>query len=372
LIALIEKVLIIKLRNIGDVLLTTPMYSSIRAAYPKATICALVRRGTEQVLTGNPDLDKVFILPGRSDYPSVFSYFTAMVRFLKAVRAQKFTLAINTTEGEGGILVSWASLIPNRWGLIRREHRGTWRSSLLTRRFAVGPRYRHMVLRNLDLLAPLKIPQVRRVVIAHSEDDKRYVDGLLEARGIKHSDSLIQCHPVSRWTFKSPSTGFFIESIQWLVSLGYRVVLTGADGDRDSRIATTISNLTDAVDLTGRLTLNQLSYLSKRSKLYFGVDSAPMHIAAATDTPVFALFGPTGAYAWGPWENDQGDNTSPYLARNGVQRAGRHTVIQQNWSCVPCGRDGCGGSKISDCLESLRIETLKHPLLLALSVNESK
>ncbi|MGP1685372.1 MAG: glycosyltransferase family 9 protein, partial [Giesbergeria sp.] len=63
-----------------------------------------------------------------------------------------------------------------------------------------------------------------------------------------------------------------------------------------------------------------------------GMDSAPMHIAAAVGTPVVALFGPSGADIWGPWQ---------VPAR----------VIASGHTCRPCGLDGCGGSKRSDCLE---------------------
>ncbi len=112
------------------------------------------------------------------------------------------------------------------------------------------------------------------------------------------------------------------------------------------------------MELLGKTSLNQLSALSKRANLFFGVDSAPMHIAAAVDTPVIALFGPSGAFHWGPWDNNYSSEfgvrsselKNPYSRKNGTQTFGKHTVIQKDWDCVPCGKDGCKGSKISDCL----------------------
>lgn len=87
-----------------------------------------------------------------------------------------------------------------------------------------------------------------------------------------------------------------------------------------------------APSLAGRLTLKELAALTARARLFIGMDSAPMHIAAAVGTPVVALFGPSGANIWGPWQ---------VPAR----------VITSDHSCRPCGLDGCGGSKRSDCLE---------------------
>jgi len=59
-----------------------------------------------------------------------------------------------------------------------------------------------------------------------------------------------------------------------------------------------------------------------------------MYIAAAVDTPIVVLFGPSGDHMWGPWGNGR-------------------TVIKKGWDCQPCGRDGCNGSKVSQCLEAI-------------------
>ena len=69
--------------------------------------------------------------------------------------------------------------------------------------------------------------------------------------------------------------------------------------------------------------------------MFVGVDSAPMHIAAAMGTPVVALFGPSGEAQWGPWQ------------------VPHRVVSSTDHPCRPCGIDGCGGGKISDCLVTL-------------------
>ena len=89
--------------------------------------------------------------------------------------------------------------------------------------------------------------------------------------------------------------------------------------------------------MAGQLTLQELGALIAKARFFFGADSAPMHLAAAVNTPAVALFGPSGAYNWGPW--GQG-----------------HLVIQKEMECVPCGLDGCEGTKISRCLTELTPE----------------
>jgi len=89
--------------------------------------------------------------------------------------------------------------------------------------------------------------------------------------------------------------------------------------------------------LAGRLTLKELAAVLARARLFIGMDSAPMHMAAAVGTPVVALFGPSGADIWGPWQVPS-------------------RVITSEHTCRPCGFDGCGGSKRSDCLEIIPVE----------------
>ena len=88
-------------------------------------------------------------------------------------------------------------------------------------------------------------------------------------------------------------------------------------------------------DLCGQLSLAELAALIGHARLFVGVDSAPMHMAAAMGTPVVALFGPSGDAEWGPWQ------------------VPHRVVASDAHRCRPCGNDGCGGSKRSDCLMTL-------------------
>ena len=104
------------------------------------------------------------------------------------------------------------------------------------------------------------------------------------------------------------------------------------------RVKLNLAPLTQpVVNLGGQLTLKQLAALTAQAKLFIGVDSAPMHIAAAMQTPVLASFGPSGDKEWGPWMVP-------------------HRLITSDHPCRPCGQDGCGGGKISECLTTLPVD----------------
>jgi heptosyltransferase-3 len=102
------------------------------------------------------------------------------------------------------------------------------------------------------------------------------------------------------------------------------------------------------INLAGRLNLKELGALIDACRCLICVDSVPMHMASALKRPCVALFGPSSEIAWGPWLNAD--------AR----------VVAQNYSCRPCNLDGCGGSKVSDCLTTLAVEAVLHPTLALL------
>ena len=94
---------------------------------------------------------------------------------------------------------------------------------------------------------------------------------------------------------------------------------------------------TRPISILGTLTLKQLAALIDRADLFIGIDSAPMHMAAALKTPVIAFFGPSGEHNWGPWGEG-------------------HNIIKKDMPCMPCGKAGCNDSKRSECLEAITVK----------------
>ena len=161
------------------------------------------------------------------------------------------------------------------------------------------------------------------------------MDALLAQHGLA-ARAFLHVHPTSRWLFKAWTDEANAELLARLAADGHRLVVTGAPNAREQAIVKRILERAQApvVDLSGALTLREMGALAARARLFFGVDSAPMHIAAAMGTPVVALFGPSGEREWGPWMVP-------------------HRVVASDHSCRPCGNDGCGGGKLSECLTSL-------------------
>jgi heptosyltransferase-3 len=153
--------------------------------------------------------------------------------------------------------------------------------------------------------------------------------------------SFIHAHPGSRWQFKCWTARETAALYDRIVAAGWPLVVTGAPDPRESALVAAILECVAPptrariVDVTGALTLPVLAALAARARAFVGVDSAPMHIAAAMGTPALALFGPSGEHEWGPWMVE------------------RRIVVSDAHPCRPCGIDGCGGGKVSECLTTL-------------------
>jgi len=352
-----SKILVIKFRHIGDVLLTAPLISTLKHGIPGVHVACVVKPGTDAMLEGHPDLDELFAIPMRLQDESWSSFFMRTFIFLRKMRKSKFDLVINTTEGDRGVILAWLSGARDRWGIVKKGREQKWQARLLTRQFYPLQGYAHTVIRNLFFASPFGLRECREVRLQISSTDERELIRKLSAEGVPDTrkNGLVHCHPTSRWMFKCWPADKFSVAIDWLQEHGCTVVLTCAPNVEEMDFLQLIIERCKSkpIDLGGRLTLRQTAALSKISRFFFGVDSAPMHMSAAVDTPTLGIFGPSGTFDWGPWPNNWKGKGTPYPGWNGVKYAGDHVVVQDGRSCVPCGKAGCYGTKHSDCLEEL-------------------
>ena len=116
------KILLLKFRNIGDVLLTTPLISNLKDFYPGAQIDIAVNRGTESMLTLNPNINKVIIYDRKFvKNLSFFKRFLEEIKFSFSFRKENYDIVINLTEGDRGSQIAWFSKAPVRIGHINKN-----------------------------------------------------------------------------------------------------------------------------------------------------------------------------------------------------------------------------------------------------------
>ncbi len=356
-----ERILVIKLRHIGDVLLTVPAIRALKENFPRASVSALVNSGTEEMLTLNPLLSEVICFKREIKKLPLTSRISGELGFVSELRKKKFDMTVDLTGGDRPALLSFLTGARYRLGY---EPRGGFAGKrLFYTHLARAPKERtHTVIRDLGVLREFGIDtRDLSVSIYTSPEDEAHVQKILDREGIK--GPFVHAHPTSRWLFKcwtDEGMAFVFDKLQ---AGGLKVVVTSGPDERElKRTASIISKMNSKpLDLSGQLRLKHLSALSKRALFFFGVDSAPMHIAAASGARVVSIFGPSGAFDWGPWDNRAASSEkaragTPYPLKNGVQASGSNIVIQKDWDCVPCGKDGCKGSKKSDCFDRLEPE----------------
>ncbi|HWR89585.1 MAG TPA: putative lipopolysaccharide heptosyltransferase III [Dissulfurispiraceae bacterium] len=368
----VRNILVIKLRHIGDVLLTVPVFRALKESFPRARLTALVNAGTEDILRGNALIDRVIALDRSVKDLSLPVRLVRETAFIAGIRKARFDMTVDLTGGDRAALLSLLSGAAYRIGWMPKK--GFPGKRRCYTHLCKPDSTRHMVLQNLDVVARWGIDtDDLSVGIPVTPEDRAAVDALLERHGFSKNGKAVHIHPTSRWLFKCWNDRFMAGIIRRLLKEGATVIVTSSPDRREIRKAKAILSAAGPddhlIDLCGRTTLKQLAAVSGRSRLFFGVDSAPMHVAAATGIPVVALFGPSGAFNWGPWYNGgsrrelEAAGGTPYPRRNGIQTFGTHTVIQEDFECVPCGSDGCQGSKISRCLEELGVDVVTAILL---------
>ncbi|MFZ3089936.1 MAG: putative lipopolysaccharide heptosyltransferase III [Nitrospirota bacterium] len=364
----VRKILIIKLRHIGDVLLTVPTIRALREAFNDAEISVLVNKGTEEMLTGNPLLNEIIVYKRDINRLSLSQRVKNEIIFVSDLRKKGFDLVVDLTSGDRPALLSFLSGARYRIGNNPKGKGFLGKRFLYTHLANVDQKRRHTVEYNLDTVREFGIDtKDKRADFYFNNEDEQYIDNFLKKNKVSKKDILVHVHPTSRWLFKTWNDKSMSEIMDYLqIKKKTRVIVTSSPEKKELDKAKKILKLCKSkpLQLLGKTSLKQLGALSSRAQLFFGVDSAPMHIAAAMNTPVIALFGPSGAFHWGPWDNQQGQGArdkgqkNAYQKKNGIQTFGTHTVIQKDWDCIPCGKDGCDGTKKSRCLDEITVESV--------------
>jgi heptosyltransferase-3 len=157
---------------------------------------------------------------------------------------------------------------------------------------------------------------------------------------------VVHVHPVARWLFKCWNNEKMAAVIDWLeLERGARVIVTSSADPRElERTRAIIAQCrSQPVLLAGQVSLGQMVALSEQADCFLGVDTAPMHIAAAVGAPVVALFGPTSTVAWRPW-------------------CERQVTLHKACQCQEQGKDLCPADKIRQCMESVSVEEAQSAL----------
>jgi len=361
-----HSVLVVVTRQIGDVLLTTPLIAQARRLWPQARIDVLGLAGTLGMLRGNPDVYELISMPAR---PGLFGTLALMRRLWR-----RYDLALIADPGDRAHLIGWIAA-PLRAGILPPASGSNWWKKRALRhavRSEGDLSSTHVVEEKVALLAPWRATghgaMRPRLVAPASEPLPAALQQRLAA-------GYIVIHTPSMWSYKQWPPDHFRELIGLLALAGRQVVLTGGPGPADRATVAEMEGAAPPEQLVdaGVLNFNQLAALLRAAALYIGPDTSISHLAAACGIPVLAIFGPTNPQRWAPWPAVPDWQPMLIHRRAEVQTHGQVTVMQSQLHCVPCGKAGCEDHRASraDCLPAIRPERVAAQALALLKARSA-
>lgn len=315
----------------GDMLLTTPVISTLKRSYPDAKIDVLLHQDTLSILSENQEINALYgVINKKAGTGKQIKNFISLV---KTLRNNHYDLIINLADQ--WISAVLTKLLPAPMKLAHDfSHRqySLWRNTFT---HVTPPEGEHVVEWNLSILKPLKLTErCLATTMGYHPKHWQHIKKQLKTLGV--TDNYIVIQPTARQEFKCWDEEKFSTVIDRLQQRGYPVVLTSGPSEEDLLYIEKIVAICQTTPITafaGKTSFPELAALIDHAALFIGVDSAPMHIAAAVKTPIICLFGATDHKFWRPWS----DNVILFWAgeyqlmpdRNDLDRNRRYL------SCIP-------------------------------------
>lgn len=296
-----KRILVLRYRFIGDTILTVPFLRNLRAAEPDAHITWVVAPGSSEVVKGIPYVDELIYwdpVTIHADSRGTHKTLRDKFRFIRGLRSQKFDKVYVLKRSFSSALIAVLSGARERVGF-DTEGRGF----LLTKR--VPYRHdQHEVQNFLDVLRAdgVAVTDDYLEFWTTPEEDAAAAQLLADA-GLPAAKEIVALHPFA----SNPHRGWPFEDFAALAALlraqGFVTLVLGAPGDRNAFVSVCDLFGRETIDLVGRCKLRVTMALLKRCALFVGNDSGIMHLAAAANIPLVALFGPQSPVKFGPWSS---------------------------------------------------------------------
>jgi lipopolysaccharide heptosyltransferase II len=313
----VKKIVVFHLNQIGDLLFTLPALKALREAFPQAHITSVVRPHLAALLASGGLVDAIW-----SRRPGPLWLMLQWGAWLR--RDLRPDLAITFSQSASMAFCAWRSGAPHRVGYLDSDL-----CRLLNHRVQVrgipSPTKVLRLLRAMGLV-PAKSDYVG--LLGLTDGDRAMGNAVLERYGGQGDGPLVALAPgeSSKRPYKAWTAERFRDLAEALVrARGVRLVVVGGERDRHlgDAVLSALPGSAGAGNLVGRTTPYELAAVLAQCDLLIGIDSGPMHLAAALGKPVVALFGPTDPALTGP----QGEGHEVIFHRQPCWRPCIHPMI---------------------------------------------
>ena len=326
-----QKILIVKPSSLGDVVHSLPFLNAIRKRYPEAEIHWVIFKGFEGLLEGHTMIHKLWIVDKTSwtKFNRAIDTISEIKSLLRDLKEERFDLVVDLQGLLRSGIITAATGAPVRIGF--KEAREGSRVFYTDK--VPGGRDIHAVDRYLKVAEFLGC-DTSEVIFPLPPFEKASSFENIISSFILHPSSFeeyVVIVPGARWMTKRWPPEYFGK----LASLLHlRSIIVGSKGDVNIANKIVARSQGKSFSLAGKTDLKELIAVIKGSKFLVTNDSGPMHIAAASGVPVFAIFGPTDPARTGPYGKG-------------------HTIIRADIECAPCFKKTCDDLK---CMESISAE----------------
>ena len=355
-----KKVLFIATRQIGDVLVTTPLISKARDLWPDAQFHFLGYKGKLDMLKGNPDIAEIIETSDRPGFGEYLSLFNKLF--------QRYDLAFVTQPSDRAYLYGLVAAF-HRVGVLGGHPQGTlanksrqqnaWKKFISMHYVDVDYFSQHVITEKLRLLEVF-FRNPAELFSKPIDVTPPIGQALTPIIASQLTQPYVVIHPGPLTAYKRWPLAHWQYLIADLVRRGYQVVLSASPAKQDLQLNHDILSLLTpeicekVIDTAGKLSIPQAGSLLRGAALYIGIDTSITHLAAACNTPTITLFGATPPTNFGPWPNGF-IGKQPYQLRARSQTVGNITILQGPGECVPCRKAGCldRADSNSECLDLL-------------------
>ena len=290
-----ERILVIKLDHLGDVLLATPVFSNLHRAYPNAELHALTGAWSRVVLEKHPDVNRVveYNSPAfcRSGQPTSLS---GTFKLFRELHRHKYDLMVELRSDWRTVCFAFGRLTPKRLSRAALQIA----NKLGFTQFSGT----HETTRNLDVLRQAGIPTpVRTAIFSVTAEDKKWASDFLATYQLDRQRPLIAIHPGSPIPLKRWLPDRYAELADWLIAQKRAQILFVGVEDEIPIITEIQARMQgESINIAGKTTLTQLASILLTCNVFIGNDSGPMHLAAAVGTQTIGLYGPGDPTRFGP------------------------------------------------------------------------
>ncbi len=291
------RLLFIKLKHIGDALLLTPTLKAVREVYPQAQIWVVVREGTQGILEGCPQIDRLLTAPAPEKGRRRVRDWCSQIQLVQELRREKFDIAFELSDGDRGRWLAWLSGASVRVAT-RHYVRVNWVARRAITRFSDAAwTGGHRVEKDYGLVREcLDLPEAPPGLV-FTENRSHFPPSLA---GFSRC---VVFHPSTRWARKRWPVELWVRLGKQMQSRGLRVLVScGPDAEERAVADAICEGVGGGIASTGGATRwAELAGVLYRAALFVGVDTAAMHLAAACQCPTVAIFGPSVPRFWRPW-----------------------------------------------------------------------